>query len=186
MIIGFIGKIGSGKDAAANYTTSKYKYIHILRLSDPLKKAYASLLGIDRWSLDDQKFKNQLALDLNITHREFLQKFGTDFLRNMIHKDIFIKLYLNVVNGFKFSSNPSYIITPDIRFPNEAKAIKEEGGLLIKLKRINNPYTNTGVDGHESENYTDTLPYDKLIEAEDLNELHHKLDVILDPILITH
>lgn len=87
---------------------------------------------------------------VNITPRLLLQRIGTEVGREIspnIWIDSLFKEYDNIINhiksklrrkGFSISPNfenyPNWIIT-DVRFPNEAKAIKNRDGLLIRVNR---------------------------------------------------
>lgn len=99
---------------------------------------------------------------IKLTPRLLLQLLGTDCGRKIIHPDIWVNStmaeYKPLMTGhielIDFSKNtrekvskdypleyPNWIIT-DVRFPNEAKAVKDRGGILI---RINRPgFENTG------------------------------------------
>ncbi len=80
------------------------------------------------------------------TVRELLQRVGTEAMRENIHNNVWINALFSEYKpidrrsfGDPDDSNvidPSWIIT-DVRFPNEAKAIKDRGGLLIRVNRGN-------------------------------------------------
>lgn len=83
--------------------------------------------------------------------REFLQKLGTDAIRNNIHSNTWInalfadykeKFIGNITRKDSIENKdnykyPSWIIT-DVRFPNEAEAIIARNGTLIRVNRENN------------------------------------------------
>jgi len=80
-----------------------------------------------------------------MTPRKMLQLLGTECGRQIIHPDIWVNsLFADCLptksdhapGGFEY---PNWIIT-DVRFPNEAEAIKERHGLLVRLEsnRCNN------------------------------------------------
>ena len=75
-----------------------------------------------------------------MTAREFLQYFGTDICR-CIKPDVWVE---NCINRM-LESGTELTIVPDVRFPNEADAIKQAGGKVIRLTR--SPHE----DSHESE-----------------------------------
>ena len=75
-----------------------------------------------------------------MTAREFMQFLGTDVMRKMyepVHVDHTISKIL--------SEQSNLAIVPDVRFPNEVKAIQDAGGKVIRLTR------NTREDNHASE-----------------------------------
>ncbi|KAF5080352.1 hypothetical protein DSECCO2_119940 [anaerobic digester metagenome] len=109
----------------------------------------------------ESKIKHQLASNsnykiecLNYTVRQLLQEVGTDAMRNVIHPNIWVNALFSkykpkVCSGVthcalagkpEISCNqcpeyPNWIIT-DVRFPNEAKAIKDRGGINIRVERF--------------------------------------------------
>lgn len=95
--------------------------------------------------------------EIRMTVRDFLQKLGTDACRNGLHENTWVNAlmadYIPVTHsdrdpgGFVF---PNWIIT-DTRFPNEAQAIKNAGGIIIRVDRpgvkaINAHPSETGLD----------------------------------------
>ncbi len=75
------------------------------------------------------KPKNIQGLNLvKMTPRMLMQMLGTEFGRNMVHPNLWVN---SLMNEYK---RQKWLIT-DVRFPNEAKAIKDRGGILIRLDR---------------------------------------------------
>lgn len=162
-IIGISGKIGSGKDLAGKiiqYLTcgmalpiaetkladifNNPAYLRasswkIKKYAGKLKQITSLLTGIPVEALEEPEVKNsylspEWAKDGKLlTVRELLQKLGTDALRNVIHPNIHVNaLFADYITVDK--KVPNWIIT-DVRFENEAEAIKERGGLLIRIER---------------------------------------------------
>lgn len=90
------------------------------------------------------KYINIQNKKVAIKLRNLMQYFGTDIIRNNLGEDVWVNACINCVNINKKHGTPT-IIT-DVRFPNEAKAIKDNNGILIKVVR-NNEIDNN----HESE-----------------------------------
>lgn len=82
---------------------------------------------------------------IKMTPRLLLQLLGTECGRQIIHPNIWCNA---TMAGYKPKDN--WIIT-DVRFPNEAKSIKDEGGILIRVDRPG--FENTG--NHLSETALD-------------------------------
>jgi hypothetical protein len=111
-----------------------------------------------------------------LTPRLLLQLLGTEAGRQIIHPNIWVNAlfadYKKIAYNWDCDGNttvegyPNWIIT-DVRFPNEAKAIKDRGGILI---RINRPqYLDNGLvirkDEHLSETALDDYDgFDYVIE----------------------
>ena len=86
-------------------------------------------------------------LEETLTPRKMLQLLGTEAGREIIHPNIWVNALmaeyqnnLQVIkskageNGFTKEDKHSWIIT-DVRFPNEAEAVKKAGGILIRINR---------------------------------------------------
>jgi len=74
---------------------------------------------------------------LNIPHltpRWVLQYWGTDVLRNHFHDDIWVASLEN-----KLRKSTDDIVISDCRFPNEIRAIKNQGGIVIRVVRGEEP-----------------------------------------------
>ena len=124
-VIGLAGPIGCGKTTVANYIQEQYGYKPVA-FAAPLKAAVAAIFGCSVGELDNQEFKaSQLPGDLGKTYRHALQTLGTEWGRNCIHPDIWLKLLeQNVLN----SSQP--VVITDVRFPNEAELVRKLGTLI--------------------------------------------------------
>ena len=101
------------------------------------------------------KASSSLHNDLNwyiikLTPRELLQLLGTETGRDIIHPDIWVNALfadykaeeeIGLYDGGDLDGQEAYrvdksnwIIT-DVRFPNEAQAIKDRGGIVIRVNR---------------------------------------------------
>lgn len=133
IIIGISGKKGSGKDTFASLLANELLRKQGLKVTlkafaDKLKKCCAILSGQFDWIFYDQNSKNKKAGLLSMTNRELMQKFGD--LTRQLDQDIWIKLALEPDTRI----NPDVLIITDVRFRNEAKAIKDKGGILIRIE----------------------------------------------------
>jgi hypothetical protein len=86
----------------------------------------------------------------NMTVRSLLQRVGTDCIRNHLHPDAWLNAlfadYKPLISSDGKKIYPNWIIT-DVRFPNEADAIKKRGGILIRIEK---PCPECGVmEGHK-------------------------------------
>ena len=98
-----------------------------------------------------------------MTAREVMQYVGTDIFRKMQH-NVWADATIRKIQD----ENLPLAVIADCRFPNEVQAVKNAGGLVIKLNR--NLYNST----HESETALDENRYDQsnfdfLIDNTDLD-----------------
>lgn len=80
---------------------------------------------------------------IKTTPRLILQLLGTECGREIIHPNIWINATMNAVAR---NHLPGAIIT-DVRFPNEAEAVKKKGGIVIRIERS----SENSSDNHPSE-----------------------------------
>tara|TARA_R110001606_G_scaffold19453_1_gene71318 strand:- start:2634 stop:3476 length:843 start_codon:yes stop_codon:yes gene_type:complete len=135
-----------------------------------------------------------------MTPRLMLQLLGTECGRQIIHPNIWVNAlfadYVCTMNKhsytfeksktieetdkfmFENSSYPDWIIT-DVRFPNEAQAIKDKGGIVIRVER---PQLIERDFEHPSETALDDYKFDEVIEnngsIEELIEKVKKLNIV--------
>jgi hypothetical protein len=163
----------------------------IRKFAGKLKDIAEHLTGIDIEKFEDQEFKktelgSEWAIHgMPMTVRDFLQKLGTDALRNGLHHNVWVNALMadytpewttdegrhNPVQEF-----PNWIIT-DVRFPNEAKAIKDRGGIIIRIER---PGVKP-INDHPSEIGLDDWNFDyKIANASDIFALAETVRSILN------
>ena len=177
MIIGINGYAGSGKDTVGEIIRMQQpkENWEIKKFAGKLKEVASIILGIPKTMFEDQEFKKknlpQMWSDhgLPMTVRDFLQRLGTDALRQGLHPNTWVNAlmmeYKEVCfagkdsEGADLFSYPNWVIT-DCRFPNEAIAIKNAGGIIIK---VNRPGV-TAVNAHPSEVAVDHWHFDYVIE----------------------
>jgi hypothetical protein len=144
IIIGITGLISSGKDTIADYLTTHHGFKRI-SFASSLKDAIAVIFGWNREYLEgttkasrvwreqkDEWWSNRLGMD--ITPRWILQYWGTDVCRNHFHNDIWVAS----VEHKLLNSNEDIVIT-DCRFANEVNAIRNIGGIAIRVRRGPDP-----------------------------------------------
>lgn len=186
-LIGISGKIGSGKDTFAeiirllvtapfmtnetieHYLKNPNPYITktewvVKKFAGKLKEVASLLTGIPVYKFEDQDFKKtNLPEEWNnwypnqdrsepMTVRELLQKLGTEAMRNGLHTNAWVN-----ATFANFKSSSRWLVT-DVRFPNEAVAIIEKGGILIRLER------NSDTGDHPSETALDNYDFNIVIK----------------------
>ena len=145
MIIGVCGFIGSGKDTIADYLTNFHEFRRE-SFANTLKDAVANVFGWDRTMLEgrtkqarewreqvDPWWSERLNMP-DLTPRLMLQLWGTEVCRKGFHDDIWIASLEN-----KLRTSTDDIVISDCRFPNEIKSIRNAGGIVIRVKRGEEP-----------------------------------------------
>lgn len=171
MIIGCVGFQGSGKDTIADYLCNIYGFKRD-SFAATLKDAVAAVFGWDRELLEgrtkesrawretvDSWWANRLNMP-NLTPRLVLQLWGTEVARKAFHDDTWIASLEN-----KLSKAHNDIVITDVRFPNEIQAVRNAGGIVIRVVRGPEPEwydiavaTNQGNFNHMAQAYPEVHP----------------------------
>ena len=130
MLIGLAGPAHVGKTTIAKDLEAGYSF-KILSYAAPLKEALVTLTGFPMHVFTDEHEK-YIPRDLfgGQTSRDAMQKFGTEFCRNMLSEDFWLKLML-----LKLESETGHVVIDDVRFQDEADLIMNQGGVVIDLYR---------------------------------------------------
>lgn len=149
-----------------------YPFVKLYSFADPLKRLCMDLLGLSYeqcYGTNEDKATKSTILWENMpdygkikyalkskapkglmTAREVMQHMGTEIFRKM-NTNCWTDYCINRINLDK----PEIALVCDCRFPNEADAIKNAGGKLVRLLRGNHE------DKHESEIALDPENYDQ-------------------------
>jgi hypothetical protein len=141
MIIGIAGFQGAGKDTIADYLQNIYGFKRD-SFAATLKDAVAAVFGWDRELLEGRTTESRAwreqvdpwwskRLDMpGLTPRLVLQKWGTEVARKSWHDDTWIASL-----EYKLARAYNDIVITDVRFPNEIAAVRNAGGIVIRVVR---------------------------------------------------
>ena len=128
MIIGLCGLAGSGKDAVAAILSRRHGFAYI-SFAGPIYQAVSEITGLAPAQLKDRGLKEQPIPWLGKSPRELLQTLGTEWGRQMVNQDIWIKL------AMRRAAEYERVAITDVRFENEAEAIEAAGGQVWLVER---------------------------------------------------
>ena len=129
-IIGFCGPAGAGKDLAASMVPGG----HRIAFADPLYQGLAVMLGVPEGVLRDRSGKERPLAGFGASPRELLQTLGTEWGRQMICHDLWLRVaYWRWEQAA--AAGLGLIVVPDVRFANEARQIRSEGGEVWLIHR---------------------------------------------------
>jgi hypothetical protein len=201
MIIGISGKMGSGKDTFGQMLQDELPSYTLKSFAFKLKQVASIISGIPIENFEDPEFKmgymtsewdTSILKDspskylktetTQMTVREFLQKLGTDGLKHNLHSSVWINALFSDYKKEKSEDFfPNWIIT-DVRFPDEADAVKKKGGILIRIERSNikQGSSKTHVSETAMDHYSD---YDIIVHNEgDLESLKKRAKEVAEVI----
>lgn len=180
MLIGFTGKAGVGKSTACKMVMEDLPDVKHINFKDglvrELKEKFPDLL--EQIAIEtggegvDSLFSTKPPL-----MRTLMQNFGTD-VRRKDDPDYWIEQWMKSV----LENQQFHIVCDDVRFINEANALKKLGGTLVRITR--DDITNTG--SHQSEVEMDQIEVDVTISgvAGDHENLHKQVRELYTPELI--
>lgn len=124
-IIAIIAPAGSGKSTLAEVINQHYPKSKIMSFADSIKNMltnfYKDSFGNDKEQLD--------IFGMNITLRQALNKLGTDWGRNNMNSDIWIRALHKKIKD----NENEIIIIDDLRFINEMSYLIKQEAIIILL-----------------------------------------------------
>lgn len=142
MIIGFTGRMGTGKSTAIEVIKGLHKSTALIKFAGPLYRiqeaVYAEISPV---------YKRPEGF---VKDRKLLQWIGTDWARETISKTIWVDLFKAEVKRLQTCPYPPIVLCDDVRFDNEAEAIHEFGGKVVQLVGPTRG-AEVGIKAHSSE-----------------------------------
>ena len=144
MIIGLCGFINAGKGSVADLLVQQHGYLKESFASSP-KDAVSAIFGWDRSLLEGDTHESRVWRETQdvfwskkfnkpFSPRLALQLMGTEAGRDVFHKD----LWVHTVER-RCDPSKNYVIA-DVRFPNEIEAIQNMGGIIVRVRRGDDPH----------------------------------------------
>ncbi len=131
MLLGIAGAKRSGKSTAAQYLASRYG-MRVDTFAGPIREFVRAILGWSEVELEDRK-EEPLPWLGNVTARSMMQTVGTEWGRKTVHGDVWV---LSALRRSKPTIDAGHgVILADVRFPNEAEAIRVRGGRVLRVVR---------------------------------------------------
>lgn len=174
-LLGLTGPAGAGKSSFAAHLCRKYGFIE-LAFADPVYAMAAVVLDMHvdefRAMCANRSFKETSLQFIDKSPRQLLQTIGTEWGRNLIDSDLWVKLLALRIQTLTLSKNaPRFVVISDVRFENEAALIRKNGTLLhIERADISRH------SDHVSENGVALNHNDQLVLNESLDLLYRQAD----------
>ena len=177
-VIGITGKMGAGKDTAADIIVAKYGYLKVPMMF--LVKEYIGkhmfqfseeqMYTLTGKATPDNRWRKPGTSEC-YTPRDILDIIGKIF-REQIHPEIFVQMMKHYI-----TTHDQNIVIPDIRYRTEIDMVLNFHGRLIKMCRTNYEYND---EGRSSEHQLDNMPdsaYNLIIYADsgDINKIYDEI-----------
>jgi len=172
-LIAIAGKARSGKDTVANRLITRHGFAGY-SFAQPLKTGLQAIFGLSQEHVDGS-LKEEIVDWIGKSPRQMLQTLGTEWGRNLIHPNIWVMVaqqhYLRLTSTRKFEG----MVIPDVRFENEAKWVRDSGGLIIHISRSDAPE----VAAHSSEDGISIYSEDVILQNDStVHNLYTRVDFL--------
>ena len=168
IIIGLLGKAGSGKTSVAKYL--QLKGFRIISFAGPIKELAREYFGLTAEEVYETKPPHA---------RTILQGIGS-LIREQIDENYFIQ---EAANKIRYADLQAQLFCiDDVRLMAEAQFIKDLGGIVVKIECPDSPCALTEqAQAHITEQIDLIIPYDHLISAEygNVERLYNGIEDIL-------
>jgi hypothetical protein len=144
VIIGICGAAGAGKDTIAERLAEAHGFRRIA-FADPLYEMLEVMTGLPAAQMRDRTSKEQEIGWLGKSPRQLLQSLGTEWGRKHVSDDVWVRLTMRT------ASQSPLVAIPDVRFDNEAEAVREAGGQVWSVVRPGVSCLSATTSRHSSE-----------------------------------
>ena len=129
-IVGLCGRKGSGKDTAAAVLTSRgYENVKFAGGLKTMLRALLAYQGYGVWEIDEMiegTLKEEATISLaGKDPRYAMQTLGSEWGRTLMGEDFWVQTAISRMKSL------DRVVVTDVRFPNEADAIRELGGIIV-------------------------------------------------------
>ena len=176
--IGFSGWARSGKDTAAEHVIKNYGYSKA-SFAEPIRQALYNLNpSIDVGESNKASLATAVRLlgweelkDISVDVRPLMQRLGTEVGREMFGDNFWVDSALDRV------SDGSKVVFTDVRYHNEADAVRALGGQIYRIDRAGVGPANE----HASETALNDYAFDDRIDnSGTVEELYSQIDRVIN------
>lgn len=153
-MIGLHGRKHAGKDTVYERILELGgSRFHRFSVADPMKDSIAELFGVTLEQLDEWKNSDSVYVSIiddrqggmgdetfthvDLTMRRFMERYGTEAHRGVFGNDFWLDFWLEQVevrrNLVDSLGHDLVVVNTSVRFPNEAEAIRERGGVIWRV-----------------------------------------------------
>jgi hypothetical protein len=134
LLVGLAGKARSGKDTVGKLFHKHFGF-EPYAIAGAMKRGLREMFDIplDVW---DKPEKDDIIKWIGRSPRYLAQTIGTEWGRDCVAKDIWVRVMLNRWETLqRIQPTSARMIVTDVRFDNEAEAIRDRGGFIFRVVR---------------------------------------------------
>ncbi|RVO55119.1 deoxynucleotide monophosphate kinase [Sinorhizobium meliloti] len=129
-LVALTGAAGSGKSTATRFLVERHGYT-LVKFAGPLKDMLRAI-GFSEAHIEGELKEQPDAMLGGKTPRFAMQTLGAEWGRSCIGDDFWVNVWRYRVLALTDFGNR--VVVDDCRFPNEAGAVRQLGGMIIKLE----------------------------------------------------
>jgi hypothetical protein len=133
MLVAIAGKARVGKDTVGRYLAQNYNFEHFY-FARPLKQMLEHGLDLREVDFQTTEEKERIIPELGRSYRYLAQKLGTEWGRNMVHPQLWVKLIEMRWQRLQAASLNARLVLTDCRFDNEAEWVRDAGGVVVHIQ----------------------------------------------------
>lgn len=130
-LVGLSGAAGAGKSTAADILIHDYGFTRV-KMAGPLK-AMLRAIGLTDEEIEGGSKELPCALLKGVTPRHAMISLGCGWGRDAIHPDLWTGLWQRQAQ--EALSRGHSVVVDDVRFANEAEAVRALGGTVLRIRR---------------------------------------------------
>lgn len=139
-IVAFAGRMFIGKTTMAEKLADELhgdigKSIELLSFANHLKESVKKTFMLEDYHVYTAEGKAEYIEWLGCTPRDLLQSFGTEYIRNTVRRDFWVRIVGMQIDRIHKIKPDVVVILDDIRFEDEAELIRKLGGIVVHLDR---------------------------------------------------
>jgi len=163
MLLGLAGKARVGKDTIGEYLSRKHDFQRAA-FAGPLKAMLAIGLGLRAEDFQTTQQKESVIPWLGLSYRHCAQTLGTEWGRDKIHEDLWLKVMQQRWKGLCGTLSTPRLVITDVRFENEAHWIREAGGTVVHVMTNRESELDAKARSHVSEGGVGYVTGDRIVQ----------------------
>lgn len=129
-VIGITGYRGAGKSTTAGFM-ARHGYVEYA-LSEPIKEGLQAMFDLPDEAFADRDLKEAPLADIDASPRFLAQTLGTEWGRRIVADDLWLRAMVRRMRPLMREGHG--VVVSDVRFDNEARWIREQGGRVIRVR----------------------------------------------------